>query len=122
MSRTAGGPLSPVLIPMLIDLIAPAPGPIGQVSTEPWLGVLEVDLLTHVIIEVGQVNGILGLAKRLKQNPRELAAKVAEVLERHEAIASAEVAGPGFVNLRLDDAWVGDVLSKASEPTRKLEG
>ncbi|MCB9592676.1 MAG: arginine--tRNA ligase [Sandaracinaceae bacterium] len=60
-----------------------------------------------------QVNGVLGLAKRLKQNPRELAAKVAERLAAHEAIASAEVAGPGFVNLRLDDAWLGRVLGDA---------
>ena len=60
-----------------------------------------------------QINGVLGLAKRLKQNPRELAAKVAEVLEAKPEIASAEVAGPGFVNLRLSDAWIGEVLGGA---------
>ncbi len=60
-----------------------------------------------------QINGVLGLAKRLKANPRELAAKVAETLGAHEAIAAAEVAGPGFVNLRLDDAWLGRVLDEA---------
>ncbi|MCA9607264.1 MAG: arginine--tRNA ligase [Myxococcales bacterium] len=60
-----------------------------------------------------QINGVLGLAKRLKQNPRELAQKVAERLVAHEAIASAEVAGPGFVNLRLDDGWLSGVLGAA---------
>lgn len=60
-----------------------------------------------------QVNGVLPLAKRLGQNPRELATKVAEALVRHEAVASAEVAGPGFINVRLDDAWVGARLGEA---------
>ena len=60
-----------------------------------------------------QVNGVLGLAKRLKKNPRELATKVAARLAEHEAIGAAEVAGPGFVNLRLSDAWLGEVLAGA---------
>lgn len=60
-----------------------------------------------------QINGVLGLAKRLKQSPRELAAKVADRLGAHEAIATAEVAGPGFVNLRLDDRWLAGVLGAA---------
>jgi len=60
-----------------------------------------------------QVNGVMGLAKRLKKNPRELAGGVAERLAAHEAIASAEVAGPGFVNLRLDDAWLAGQLDAA---------
>ncbi len=53
-----------------------------------------------------QVNGVLPLAKPLKKNPRELAGPVAAKLAEHEAVAAAEVAGPGFVNLRLDDAWI----------------
>jgi arginyl-tRNA synthetase len=53
-----------------------------------------------------QVNGVLPLAKQLKKNPRELAAPLAAKLAEHEAIAGAEVAGPGFVNVRLDDAWI----------------
>lgn len=60
-----------------------------------------------------QVDGVLGLAKRLKKNPRELALKVADALMKHEAIEAAEVAGPGFVNLRLSDAWIGEVLRRA---------
>lgn len=61
-----------------------------------------------------QVNGVLGLAKQLKKNPRELAGKVAELLGGHEAIASAEVAGPGFVNLKLADAWIAARLDAAA--------
>lgn len=69
-----------------------------------------------------QVNGVLGLAKKMKANPRELAAKVAEVLERHEAIASAEVAGPGFVNLRLSDAWIGEQVLLPALRDRERDG
>ena len=48
-----------------------------------------------------QINGVMGAAKKAKQNPRELAQKVAEVLADNAVIESAEVAGPGFINLRL---------------------
>jgi arginyl-tRNA synthetase len=57
-----------------------------------------------------QLNGVLPLAKRLQKNPRELAQAVAEKLRGHAAIAAAEIAGPGFVNLRLDDAWLASQL------------
>lgn len=61
-----------------------------------------------------QVNGILPLAKRLGTNPRELATKVAAALEGHEAIAKAEVAGPGFINLRLDAGFLAGTLTRSA--------
>ena len=51
-----------------------------------------------------QSNGALAAAKALKQNPRELAARVAARLEGDPRLASVEVAGPGFINLRIADA------------------
>ncbi|SFS50604.1 arginine--tRNA ligase [Brevundimonas viscosa] len=51
-----------------------------------------------------QSNGALAAAKALKQNPRELAAKVAARLEGDARLASVEVAGPGFINLKVADA------------------
>lgn len=51
-----------------------------------------------------QSNGALAAAKALKANPRELAAKVAERLAADPRLASVEVAGPGFINLKLSDA------------------
>src|SRR5450830_899548 len=52
-------------------------------------------------------NLAMQLAKPLKKNPRELAqALVAGVLAqpgREDLIASADIAGPGFINLRLAD-------------------
>lgn len=62
-----------------------------------------------------QVNGVLPLAKQLKKNPREMAEAVAALLRDEPAIESAEVAGPGFVNLRLSDAFIAQTLASAAE-------
>ena len=51
-----------------------------------------------------QSNGALAAAKALKANPRELAARVAERLTNDPRLASVEVAGPGFINLKLADS------------------
>ncbi|MDP7705378.1 arginine--tRNA ligase [Mycobacterium sp. TY815] len=47
-------------------------------------------------------NLALQLAKKVGANPRELAGCLAEALAQADGIASAEVAGPGFINLRLE--------------------
>ena len=47
-------------------------------------------------------NLALQLGKRVGVNPRELARWLAEALAQAGGIASAEVAGPGFINLRLE--------------------
>ncbi|HTN27952.1 MAG TPA: arginine--tRNA ligase [Burkholderiales bacterium] len=50
-------------------------------------------------------NVALQLGKRLRRNPRELATKLVEALQAlpkfAESVGAAEVAGPGFINLRL---------------------
>ena len=48
-----------------------------------------------------QINGVMAAAKRHNRNPRELAQQVADKLSVNHVIESAEVAGPGFINLRL---------------------
>jgi len=47
-------------------------------------------------------NLALQLGKRVGANPRELAGWLAEALAQADGIASAEVAGPGFINMRLE--------------------
>jgi arginyl-tRNA synthetase len=56
-------------------------------------------------------NAALKLAKVVGANPRELATEIATGLEATPGIASVEVAGPGFINIRLDAAAAG-VLAK----------
>ncbi|KTR77752.1 arginine--tRNA ligase [Microbacterium oxydans] len=52
-------------------------------------------------------NIAMRLAKPLGTNPRELAQQIADGLAGVDGIASAEVAGPGFINIRLDAAAAG---------------
>jgi len=53
-----------------------------------------------------QANLAMGLAKRANARPRDLAEKIVAALETGGLIASAEVAGPGFINLTLAPAAV----------------
>lgn len=56
-------------------------------------------------------NLALQVAKKVGANPRELAGWLAEALAAADGIASAEVAGPGFVNLRLEASAQGVIVS-----------
>lgn len=55
-----------------------------------------------------QSNGALAAAKALKANPRDLATRVAERLKGDPRLASVEVAGPGFINLKVSDAALAE--------------
>ncbi len=60
-----------------------------------------------------QINGAMKLAKELGRPPRELAQPIAEALGGIDAIEKAEVAGPGFVNIHLSNAWIAKTLTEA---------
>ena len=55
-----------------------------------------------------QSNGALAAAKAARANPREIAGRVAERLSGHPDLASIEVAGPGFINLRVTDRLLAE--------------
>jgi arginyl-tRNA synthetase len=55
-----------------------------------------------------QSNGALAAAKRVGKNPREIAAAVAERLAGDPRLAAVEIAGPGFINLKLTDAALSE--------------
>ena len=57
----------------------------------------------------------LKLAKPWGLNPRDLATELASELESVEGIASVEVAGPGFINIRLDAASAGALAKNIVE-------
>ena len=60
-------------------------------------------------------NIALQVAKKAGTNPRELAGWLAEVLAEAPAIAAAEIAGPGFINLRLAADAQGQLVAKVLE-------
>ncbi|HTZ26235.1 MAG TPA: arginine--tRNA ligase [Streptosporangiaceae bacterium] len=53
-----------------------------------------------------QSNVALSLAKRLGRPPRDIAAELAGHLSGTDVIETAEVSGPGFINLTLRDDWI----------------
>ncbi len=57
-----------------------------------------------------QANGVMALAKRMKTNPRKLAESVVEQLDLGDLCEPPEVAGPGFINLRLKPDYVASEL------------
>lgn len=57
-------------------------------------------------------NVALQVAKKAGVNPRELATWLAEALAESEAIDVAEIAGPGFLNIRLAAAAQGEIVAK----------
>lgn len=60
-------------------------------------------------------NVALQVAKKVGMNPRELGEALATVLAEHPAIDTAEVAGPGFINLRLASAAQGQLVADILE-------
>ncbi|MEU6346935.1 arginine--tRNA ligase [Streptomyces sp. NPDC046977] len=66
-----------------------------------------------------QANGVLGLAKRNKANPRELAAEVVAALPKDDGlIADVEVSGPGFLNITVADAAITRTLAARAADDR----
>ncbi len=65
-----------------------------------------------------QVNGVMGLAKQLRTNPRELADRIVEAASGAlDTIAEpAEVAGPGFINIRLKPVALATMLDGFDTP------
>ena len=61
-----------------------------------------------------QANGVMAVAKAHKKNPRELAQDVIAQLNPDEIPATWEIAGPGFINFRLDSEWLGKTILKAA--------
>ncbi|EIJ34168.1 arginine--tRNA ligase [Thiothrix nivea] len=65
-----------------------------------------------------QANGVMAAAKQLKTNPRELATRLLEVLDLSDMAEKLEVAGPGFINIHLKNAWLAESLGSSPEKGR----
>ena len=75
--------------------ILPAGLSYAAVTVEPPRDAAHGDLAT---------NDAMVLAKPAKMNPRQLAEAIVGELSKLPEVESAEIAGPGFINLRLSDA------------------
>jgi arginyl-tRNA synthetase len=75
-----------------------------------------------------QANGCMALAKTARRNPREVAQGVASKVDLAPMAGPPEIAGPGFLNVRLRDDWIaarlGELLNDPrlglSDPPRPM--
>ncbi len=103
-----------VVIEKLEALVAAGTLPEGlsfaNVTVEPPRDALHGDLAT---------NAAMVLAKPAKMKPRDIAEALAGLLAEDARVLSADVAGPGFLNLRIDpavfQAMVADILAKGTD-------
>ncbi len=65
-----------------------------------------------------QSNAAMSLSKRAGRPPRDIAGPVADRLSAANAVASAEVSGPGFINITLADDWIAGQASTQLEDPR----
>ncbi|MEX0953743.1 MAG: arginine--tRNA ligase [Rhizobiaceae bacterium] len=90
---------------------------LSRITVEPPRDPSHGDLATNVAMV---------LSKSVGRNPRELAAEIAEALKADDDIAAIDVAGPGFINLRLSSSFwqarLKDMLAAATDFGRSTMG
>jgi arginyl-tRNA synthetase len=67
-----------------------------------------------------QANCAMPLAKRLGRPPHDVAAEIVARLDVADMCDEPEIAGPGFINLRLRDRWLCRQLADASDDVHRL--
>ncbi|HSG51019.1 MAG TPA: arginine--tRNA ligase [Rheinheimera sp.] len=65
-----------------------------------------------------QINGAMAAAKLMKTNPRQLAEQLVQQLALEGIAEKTEIAGPGFINVTLDKAWLAAQLQQAAADSR----
>lgn len=67
-----------------------------------------------------QANVAMPLGKRLGKPPRDIAAELIRLVEVADLCEPPEIAGPGFINLRLKDDWLAKQVSAASADVDRI--
>ncbi|MEB6026056.1 arginine--tRNA ligase [Klebsiella quasipneumoniae] len=65
-----------------------------------------------------QANGVMAVAKKLGMAPRQLAEQVLSHLDLNGVASKVEIAGPGFINIFLDPAFLADNVNRALQSER----
>ncbi|MBV4411613.1 arginine--tRNA ligase [Enterobacteriaceae bacterium YMB-R22] len=60
-----------------------------------------------------QANGVMAIAKKMGMAPRQLAEQVVALLDLTDIAARVEIAGPGFINIFLDPAFLANQVNAA---------
>ena len=65
-----------------------------------------------------QCNGALALAKIAHKNPREIAASIADELQKNKWVEAVSVDGPGFINIKLTNEFIAANVDKMAADKR----
>ena len=65
-----------------------------------------------------QANCAMPLGKKAGKPPRDIAAEIVAALETDDLCEQPEVAGPGFINLRLKDDWIAKSINNIASDER----
>ncbi|MEQ1509236.1 MAG: arginine--tRNA ligase [Sphingopyxis sp.] len=101
--------LSAALDALETEGVLPAGLPRAAITLEPPRDASHGDMAT---------NAAMVLAKPAGTNPRALAEAIIAKLAAHDNIISTDIAGPGFINLRLDEAMWRSELALISQIAR----
>ena len=67
-----------------------------------------------------QINDCMSLASTYHTNPREIAENVVKELEKNSIFTDINIAGPGFINLKLSEEFLIDNINKAVNNPKDL--
>lgn len=101
---------------LLSELTAAAGSAFARLGLDPAFG--EVVAASRPEFGDFQCNGALAAARQAGRSPREVAQEVADLLRQDPRLARVEVAGPGFINLTVDDAHLAEVVAGAASDPR----
>src|SRR5262245_25623138 len=65
-----------------------------------------------------QANCAMSLAKVLQGKPRDIAQNIVTRLDRGDMLEEPEIAGPGFINLRLRKDWIAQQVQRMARDER----
>ena len=89
---------------LLTDLSASASAAFADEGLAPELGAVQPSQRSD--LAQFQCNGALTAAKAMNTDPRALAARIAARLKAMPAFSEVMIAGPGFINLKVDDSFL----------------
>ena len=62
-----------------------------------------------------QLNDAMQLAKEYHENPRSIAEKIKNELEKNPHFENINIAGPGFINISLSDEYIVEILNRMNQ-------
>src|SRR5688500_6314650 len=65
-----------------------------------------------------QLNCAMPLARVLGKKPTDIAAQIVERLKLDDMLETPEIAGPGFINLRLRSDWLANAIQRLTDDAR----